>query len=121
MWNEKNEKNEAPIYRRGLTFNKVVSSSIEYHIFMSQFPFFLHEVHGQDISSKSLDLFPLLFASPLTILGRPPCASICKFVSSFSFGKYLDTFMHKIFSLPMGMLGAYGLLERASKSFAVCS
>ena len=31
-----NERNEGSIYRRGITFNKVVSSSIEYHIFMSK-------------------------------------------------------------------------------------
>ena len=115
MWNE------APIYRRGLTFNKVVSSSIEYHIFTSQFPLFFHEAHGQDLPSKSLNLFPLLFASPLTPFGRNSLCMCGKFVSSFSFGKYHDTFMHKIFSLSLGMLGAQGHLEKASRSFSIYS
>ena len=115
--------NEAPIYRRGLTFNKVVSSSIEYHIFMSKYcPFPSYSTRPRQPSRRPgfvsfyvpclafflLGRFPLRHSANTRLLealicfqfcswlafslnmAEVPYASLCKFVSSFSFGKYLE-------------------------------
>ena len=71
--------------------------------------------HGQRSLLEGLDLFSFLFiALPLTHLAEIPIAMHRKFVSSFSFGKYLDTFMHKIFSLSLRYLGAHHPKEKVN-------
>ena len=102
MWDEKNEKNKGSIYRRGL-----VSSSIEYHIFMSKYYFLIFYL--MDVQASLIEDLGFVSSFVCSLLAAQMHSSNRKFVSYFSFGKYLHTLMHKLNSLSQSSLLFLGL------------